>query len=401
MFSKQYLLLIFIIPPMLGCVINNTNAERSWAERLAEDLYSKASWFSPCPNGQVDVQIRFTFRDIHFDNTEELLLLNSMVMFLYEDYRLKWDPKEFDQLKSVTLDSRKIWTPFSTGFNRGMRSSAIMEFTPLGATYTGHIIFTVIYSDVVNCVAELTNWPYDIQSCEAEFGSMFYTKKEIKLTFASKAYDLTQDGVLWYLKDYKQLEMHSNKTDAQLKLLFVLERSAETLVTMVIYPAYVLIALTLLSILLEVTGRVRFGLACFSLLNHLIFHRHIALLIPRHDYNTPGLLLFYRGSLILTVLCVLSTLCLRVLCRKTTPLRGVDNLVNLVQSSRVKFIFLWWYDITENKWVQLANILNSVVFYVLVLVYFCMLLVLMPKPNNEVLDSKDLIRQPQSVFKVM
>ncbi|KAJ0171155.1 hypothetical protein K1T71_013354 [Dendrolimus kikuchii] len=244
---------------------------------------------------------------------------------------------EFDQLKTVILNSRKIWTPFSTGFNRGVRSSRPRAYSPLWANYTGHVIFTVTYSDKVNCVAELTNWPYDVQSCEAEFGPMFHAKKELKLTFASQAFDLTQDGVLWYLKDYKQLEKHSNKTYAQLKLLFVLERKAETLVMMVIYPAYVLIALTLLSILLEITAGVRFGLACFSLLNHLIFHRHIALLIPRHDYNTPGLLLFYRGSLILTVLCILSTLCLRVLCRKTTPLRGVDILVNLVQSSQVYF----------------------------------------------------------------
>ncbi|KAJ0171152.1 hypothetical protein K1T71_013351 [Dendrolimus kikuchii] len=393
MFSKHiFLLLIFFIPSILGCVMNRTTAQRTWTDRLATTFYRKYHWFLPCPNEQMDLNIQFMFHDFHFDNKEQLFLIKSSVLFQYENRRLKWDPKKYDNLETVTLNSRKMWTPFVSVFNGESRNSEIMSYTPARVTSTGSISFTVVNSDTVECIAKLTNWPYDVQSCEAEFGPMYDSSEEVKLKLAGEAIDLTQDDSLWYLKHYEQREFYSNKTDIQLKLLFVLERRAGTIVAMVIYPAYVLTILTLLPMLLEVTSQVRFGIACFRLLNHLIFIKHIALLIPKHSYDSPALLLLYLGSVILTVLCVLITLCLRGLCKKNTSIRCVDNLVNLIQSSRAKFIFLWWYDVKENKWIQLANILNSVVFYVFVLVYFCLFLVLMPKPDNEVLDSKDLLR---------
>ncbi|KAJ0171154.1 hypothetical protein K1T71_013353 [Dendrolimus kikuchii] len=140
------------------CVINNTNIEGSWAEQLTEELRNKLSWYPCCSDNRiVDVGIRFIFRDIHFDNTEETLQIKSTAVYQYQDDELKWNPKEFDQIKTISIDSGRIWVPFATAFNRGDKSSHFVSCTPLFATSTGNVVFTVTYLEVINCIAELTN----------------------------------------------------------------------------------------------------------------------------------------------------------------------------------------------------------------------------------------------------
>lgn len=385
------LILLITIPSIIACKLNNTNAELSWREKLAKDLESDDMWNSPCPNRQIDVNIHFTFNDIQFDSQNGELTIKSAVTFYYKDHRLKWDPKVYNNLSTIVLDSRKFWTPFSSAFNLGEISSEVVAFTPLKVLFTGEVFFIVMYIDKVDCISQLENWPYDIQRCEVEFGAMFQFRKEFKFKL-DRALDSTTESGAWYLKDYEQHEIHSNNTSAELKLIFILGRRAETLVAMIVYPVYVLAVLTLVSMMLDIAGQIRFGISGFSFLTHLIFLRNAALLIPSHSYDSPRLLIFHRGSIILTVLSILIPLCLREICRNKSSITLVDNLINSIHSSRVKFVFLWWNDGKEEKNVQLANVLNIVTFYIFILVYLCMLLVLIPKLDNEVINREYLLR---------
>ena len=73
----------------------------------------------PFYNGSEPLLVNFGITALNFDlDTAGFLTSHLWLNIEFKDQRLMWDPKEFGGIKSIRVDSTKIWLPDITLYNR-------------------------------------------------------------------------------------------------------------------------------------------------------------------------------------------------------------------------------------------------------------------------------------------
>ncbi|KAJ0171191.1 hypothetical protein K1T71_013390 [Dendrolimus kikuchii] len=368
------------------CVINNIGKNASWELQLIKHLRCNYnSRYPPNTNESfVEVNAKFMMKYFNFDATEELFSIHTWLILYWVDDRLKWTPENYGGLEKIDIYNHNIWYPAL----RLMNGDAEFDYkdvymVPCTIEHTGDVTCLQIIYDNTVCSTKLWDWPYDSQVCKLEVGVWKYPMKKINIIFAKKAVNMLVAGYggEWDITDYKQEEDQGSNT--QLRIFFTLERHGEILAAITIYPAVIFGVLTLTSLMIDVRRNLRLGLICFSLANQLLQLNVLAELIPKHSAAHPSLVLYYRGSIILTILVVLLSIILKSLCRKDKmPSALIERVSDYVVNSRLKYI-IWKWEYEEEKckvWMDFASLINSVVLYVFTITYICMYAVYVPQP---------------------
>lgn len=360
----------------------------------------------------VTVKIRLALKYINFDALEETFTVHSWVAMMWKDEFLSWTPSNYGGIEELQIESHEIWTPRMALFNAdaALYQTDTIYTTCLVAkdgfvTCVPHIAHSGI------CRSSLRSWPYDSQNCSLYFGSWMHTGEQVNFTFYSSQPVVTsdyQDGPAWKLLNVANERLpgkyRENTTYPMLKYTFVMKREAAGPAAIVVVPAIVIVLLTLASLLLDVKDNIRLILACFSLFGHFTFLTQIGYDIPKHSSDTPIILLFLRDSMIVTLMAILVTLFLMSLRRQVVPApTWVVSITRLVSNGPGKYVMFTEFDpndtsdkrglaevgtsteVTDDDrsrvtgdWMQFANLLNSFVFAVSVLVYLILIFAYIP-----------------------
>ncbi|XP_026748755.1 acetylcholine receptor subunit beta-type acr-3-like [Galleria mellonella] len=377
------------------CVIDNRSRQNTWEAQLQKDIITFNDIEAPNSN-ETEVYVKFILKYFSFDAKEEIFKVHSWMMLAWTDERLKWDKTKYDGITETIALSNTIWSP-------GLRLVNEVdwdEFEPYYGQCTiqnmGFVFCIPRMVHGVLCNTKLINWPFDIQKCTLKFGaSTKYCK--VKFTFSSRravAMMGAEYGADWTIIDYEQAEYENQ--DTQLSLTFYLERQAVGLAAIVIMPIILLSMLTLSALLLEVKDYVRLGIISFSLLWHFYYLSSINDYIPKHSVDTPSILLYARGSVLVTLIVLTLTTFLSCLMnRKSVPPNWVVSINDLVLKSRGKFIVIprWEADLKGiaisddlqrkviEHWTDFANIINSVFCISLIMFYIICISLYMPRPS--------------------
>ena len=87
---------------------------------LTDDLFQDSQYDKdlvpmeepPKENGEdaVKIKLSVTARDLALDD-ERNLKVNGMFYAVWNDYRLSWEPEEYEGIKKITVPSTKVWRP--------------------------------------------------------------------------------------------------------------------------------------------------------------------------------------------------------------------------------------------------------------------------------------------------
>lgn len=361
----------------------------------------------------VTVKVRIALKYISFDSLEETFTMHSWMALSWKDEFLKWTPSDYGGIKEIQIESHEIWTPRLALFN------ADASLYPSDSFYT---ICLLSNDGVVTCVppvahtgicrTSLRRWPYDTQNCSLFFGSWMHTGEQVNFTFYRKHPIVTDDyqnGPGWRLLNVLNERLPGkysccpNITYPMLKYTFTMKREAGGPAAIVVVPSIAIVLLTLTSLVLDVKDNTRLFMICFSLFGHFTFISEIGYDIPKHSSDTPIILLFVRDSMVVTLAAIVVTLLLMSLRRRTVaPPSWVVTINRLVSSGPGKYVVFTEFDpntVTDAKvlsedgetsnetgakgrasvdWIQFANLFNSVVFIVALIVYLVLIISYIP-----------------------
>ncbi|XP_043946390.1 neuronal acetylcholine receptor subunit alpha-4 [Protopterus annectens] len=154
-------------------------------ERLLKKLFAGYNKFSrPVANISDVVLVRFGLsiaQLIDVDEKNQMMTTNVWVKQEWHDYKLRWDPLEYDNVTSIRIPSELIWRPDIVLYNNADGDFAITHLTKAHLFHDGRIKWMppAIYKS--SCNIDVTFFPFDQQVCKMKFGSWTYDKAKIDL----------------------------------------------------------------------------------------------------------------------------------------------------------------------------------------------------------------------------
>lgn len=420
MSTHVYFCLIVTISLFIGAKTDECppdREEQSHEEaKLHKDLFCSYNYdYRPVKDHKtsVNVKVRFAIKYISFDALEETFTVHSWVALKWKDEFMSWIPSNYGDIKEIQVESHLLWTPHMALFNADATSAMYQSdqfYTTCLLANTGTVTCVPNLAHTGICRTSLRRWPYDVQNCTMFFGSWMHTGEQVNFTFYQQqpvVLEDFQDGPGWKLLNVYHERLPGNyhccpnSTYPMLKYTFELKREAAGPAAIVVVPSVIIVILTLTSLLLGVKDTTRLLLICFSLYGHFMFLTEIGYEIPKYSADTPIILLFLRDSMIVTLVGILETLLLMYLRRQKLPaptwIVNINRLVYRGAGKYVVFTEIEPIDTTDTKsltgdvplgevqpssdpkdWLKLANLLNSVLFIIALLVYLVLICTYIP-----------------------
>ncbi|PWA28153.1 neuronal acetylcholine receptor subunit alpha-4b isoform X1 [Gambusia affinis] len=163
-------------------------------ERLLQNLFAHYNKLSrPVQNTSDTVLVHFGLsiaQLIDVDEKNQMMTTNVWVKQEWNDYKLRWNPEEYENVTSIRIPSEIIWRPDIVLYNNADGDFAVTHLTKAHLFYDGQIKWTppAIYKS--SCSIDVTFFPFDQQSCKMKFGSWTYDRAKIDLI--SMASDVDQ-----------------------------------------------------------------------------------------------------------------------------------------------------------------------------------------------------------------
>uniref|UniRef100_A0A669CPU4 Cholinergic receptor, nicotinic, alpha 4b n=1 Tax=Oreochromis niloticus TaxID=8128 RepID=A0A669CPU4_ORENI len=163
-------------------------------ERLLQNLFANYNKLSrPVRNTTDTVLVHFGLsiaQLIDVDEKNQMMTTNVWVKQEWNDYKLRWNPEDYENVTSIRIPSEIIWRPDIVLYNNADGDFAVTHFTKAHLFYDGQIKWMppAIYKS--SCSIDVTFFPFDQQSCKMKFGSWTYDRAKIDLI--SMASDVDQ-----------------------------------------------------------------------------------------------------------------------------------------------------------------------------------------------------------------
>ncbi|XP_006274722.2 neuronal acetylcholine receptor subunit alpha-2 isoform X1 [Alligator mississippiensis] len=163
-------------------------------ERLFKYLFSGYNrWSRPVPNISDVVIVRFGLsiaQLIDVDEKNQMMTTNVWLKQEWSDYKLRWNPADFDNVTSIRVPSEMIWIPDIVLYNNADGEFAVTHMTKAHLFSSGRVKWVppAIYKS--SCSIDVTFFPFDQQNCKMKFGSWTYDKAKIDLESMERQVDL-------------------------------------------------------------------------------------------------------------------------------------------------------------------------------------------------------------------
>ncbi|XP_067096961.1 neuronal acetylcholine receptor subunit alpha-4-like [Osmerus mordax] len=163
-------------------------------DRLLKTLFGRYNKLArPVANTSDAVRVRFGLsiaQLIDVDEKNQMMTTNVWVKQEWYDYKLRWNPREYENVTSIRIPSQIIWRPDIVLYNNADGDFAVTHLTKAHLYHDGWIKWTppAIYKS--SCSMDVTFFPFDQQNCTMKFGSWTYDRAKIDLV--SMASDVDQ-----------------------------------------------------------------------------------------------------------------------------------------------------------------------------------------------------------------
>ncbi|KAL2098208.1 hypothetical protein ACEWY4_007415 [Coilia grayii] len=115
---------------------------------------------------------------------------NLWLRHIWNDYKLKWAPIEFDGIEFIRVPSNKIWRPDIVLYNNAVGDFLVEDKTKALLKYDGTITWVPPAIFKSSCPMDITYFPFDYQNCSMKFGSWTYDKAKIDLVLIGSRVNL-------------------------------------------------------------------------------------------------------------------------------------------------------------------------------------------------------------------
>nr|XP_005563287.2 neuronal acetylcholine receptor subunit alpha-6 isoform X1 [Macaca fascicularis] len=183
-------------------------------ERLFHKLFSHYNQFiRPVENVSDPVTVHFEVAITQLANVDEvnqIMETNLWLRHIWNDYKLRWDPMEYDGIETLRVPADKIWKPDIVLYNNAVGDFQVQGKTKALLKYNGMITWTPPAIFKSSCPMDITFFPFDHQNCSLKFGSWTYDKAEIDLLIIGSKVDMND---FWENSEWEIIDASGYKHD--------------------------------------------------------------------------------------------------------------------------------------------------------------------------------------------
>uniref|UniRef100_UPI00398ED9E9 neuronal acetylcholine receptor subunit beta-4-like n=1 Tax=Pristiophorus japonicus TaxID=55135 RepID=UPI00398ED9E9 len=308
--SLLYLCLLTIATSGYGAEVE----EKLINHLLNSDRYNKL--IRPSINNSELVSITFQVslaQLINVNEREQIMTTNVWLKQGWMDYRLSWDPEEFEGIHKLRIDSRKIWLPDIVLYNNADGTYEVSLYTNAIIESNGSIYWLppAIYKSA--CKIEVKHFPFDQQNCTMKFRSWTYDHTEIDLvpkTNSASMDDFTPSGE-W---DIVALPGRRNTnpldpTYVDLTYDFIIKRKPLFYTINLIIPCILITSLAILVFYLPSDCGEKITLCISVLLALTVFLLLISKIVPPTSLDVPLIGKYLMFTMVLVTFSIVTSVC--------------------------------------------------------------------------------------------
>ncbi|XP_006897043.1 PREDICTED: neuronal acetylcholine receptor subunit alpha-6 isoform X2 [Elephantulus edwardii] len=136
--------------------------------------------------------------------------ITQLANVIWNDYKLRWDPTEYDGIETLRVPADKIWKPDIVLYNNAVGDFQVEGKTKALLKYDGMITWTPPAIFKSSCPMDITFFPFDHQNCSLKFGSWTYDKAEIDLLIIGSKVDMND---FWENSEWEIVDASGYKHD--------------------------------------------------------------------------------------------------------------------------------------------------------------------------------------------
>ncbi|XP_061664331.1 cholinergic receptor, nicotinic, beta 1 (muscle) like [Syngnathoides biaculeatus] len=165
------------------CFAGGSETER----RLHQKIFKDYNWkVRPAQywEERVTVRVGMTLSQLVSLNEKNGEMTTNVFMNLeWKDYRLSWDPKDYDNINVSRIPANKVWRPdvYLINNNDGQFDVALYVNVLVHSDGTVNWLPPAIYRS--SCSIEVAYFPFDWQNCSMVFRSYTYDASEVELQY--------------------------------------------------------------------------------------------------------------------------------------------------------------------------------------------------------------------------
>ncbi|KAM9330538.1 neuronal acetylcholine receptor subunit alpha-6 [Gastrophryne carolinensis] len=183
-------------------------------ERLFHKLFTHYNQhIRPVENVSDPVMVHFEVaitQLVNVDEVNQILETNLWLRQIWNDYKLKWNPEDFDGIEFMRVPAHKIWRPDIVLYNNAVGDFQVEGKTKALLKYNGLITWTPPAIFKSSCPMDITFFPFDHQNCSLKFGSWSYDKAKIDLSIIGSKVDMKD---FWENSEWEIVDASGYKHD--------------------------------------------------------------------------------------------------------------------------------------------------------------------------------------------
>ncbi|KAJ8354402.1 hypothetical protein SKAU_G00219690 [Synaphobranchus kaupii] len=186
--GKRTLFLLFVALITQDCISSKGE------DRLFRRLFRRYNQFiRPVENVSDPVTVEFEVsisQLVKVDEVNQIMETNLWLRHIWNDYKLRWAPTEFDGIEFIRVPSNKIWRPDIVLYNNAVGDFLVEDKTKALLKFDGTVTWVPPAIFKSSCPMDITYFPFDYQNCSMKFGSWTYDKAKIDLVLIGSTVNL-------------------------------------------------------------------------------------------------------------------------------------------------------------------------------------------------------------------
>ncbi|KAK1157922.1 neuronal acetylcholine receptor subunit beta-4-like [Acipenser oxyrinchus oxyrinchus] len=281
---------------------------------LSQKRYNKL--IRPAINNtqRVSIQLQVSLAQlISVNEREQIMTTNVWLNQEWDDYRLSWDPSEYDGIDKLRIPSRHIWLPDIVLYNNADGTYEVSLFTNAIIQFNGSIFWLppAIYKSA--CKIEVKHFPFDQQNCTLKFRSWTYDHTEIDLVLKNEVAsmdDFTPSGE-WDIVALpgRRIINPLDPTYVDVTYDFIIKRKPLFYTINLIIPCVLITSLAILVFYLPSDCGEKMTLCISVLLALTVFLLLISKIVPPTSLDVPLIGKYLMFAMVLVTFSIITSVC--------------------------------------------------------------------------------------------
>ncbi|XP_019613459.1 PREDICTED: neuronal acetylcholine receptor subunit alpha-4-like [Branchiostoma belcheri] len=300
--------------------------------RLMQDLFADYNSFPrPVSNTTHIVSVKFGLslsQIVGLNMKDQVMTTSVWLKQVWEDYKLKWDPAEYDGITRIKVPVDMIWIPDVLLYNNADGKFEVSSFTKATLFYNGTVVWTPAGIYKSYCYIDVTYFPFDRQNCSMKFGTWTYDATVVDMVPIEPVVDLSNflengEFVITSAPLYRHvLSYECCPPYVDITAYIVLERLPLYFTVNLLIPCLLFTFLSLLVFYLPSKACEKITLCISILLSLAVFLLVVVKIIPSTSLAVPLLGKYLLLTTVCVILSVVVTTVVLHLSDRTDPMPG-------------------------------------------------------------------------------